>query len=349
LTIAIIGTGWGARIQVPAFRAAGLDVSVLAGSSAEKTSRIAGELGVPNAVSDWRDVLNRADIRVVSIVTPPHLHAEMAIAALEAGKHVLCEKPTALNAEQARRMLDAANAHPNQFALIDHELRFLPSLVRMRELVAQGAIGTVNYVFGTIMGSSRSDAKRAWNWWSDEASGGGLLGAVGSHQMDIVRFALNAEVTSVSANLHVFVSPRPDGEQMRPVTADDYYSLCLTYSNGALVTLEAAVTLRVDEPNAVTLHGTDGSLRWQDGELLHAEPGSAFKNITPADTVDVPASLNGAFPKGTVYIGHAIRAYLEGNPSALDAGATFTDGLRIQMALDAARQSNAQNNVRIAL
>ncbi|KPV48757.1 oxidoreductase, partial [Kouleothrix aurantiaca] len=130
--IAIIGTGWGARVQVPAFRSAGLEVVALAGSDAAKTERIAGELGVASSTGEWRELLARPDADVVSIVTPPDLHHEITLAMLEAGKHVLCEKPTARDAAEAEEMLAAAQARPRQPALIHHELRFLPALIRPR-------------------------------------------------------------------------------------------------------------------------------------------------------------------------------------------------------------------------
>src|SRR5450759_1608302 len=105
-TVAIIGRGWGTRVQVPAFREAGLDVVKVAGRS------------------DWRDVINSPDIDLVTIVMPPATHLEMASAALEAGKHVVSEKPTAMNAGEAEELLAIARRHPSQIAIIDHELRF---------------------------------------------------------------------------------------------------------------------------------------------------------------------------------------------------------------------------------
>src|SRR5438067_7107186 len=109
--VGIIGRGWGERSQAPNFREAGLDVVAIAGRD------------------NWRSVIDRDDVDLVSIVMPPSLHLEMATAALERGKHVVCEKPTALNASEAQRLVEAAQKRPNQIAIIDHELRFLPSFI----------------------------------------------------------------------------------------------------------------------------------------------------------------------------------------------------------------------------
>jgi predicted dehydrogenase len=119
-------------VQAPAFRAAGLAVTALAGSQLAKTAQIAAELGVAWHTADWRALLARPDVTLVSIVTLPSLHRELAIAAPEAGKHVLREKPTALNAGEAEAMLAASPARPELLALIDHELRFLLAMHHAR-------------------------------------------------------------------------------------------------------------------------------------------------------------------------------------------------------------------------
>src|SRR5206468_2727107 len=104
--IGIIGTGWGARSQVPNFREAGLEVVAIAGSHRNKTKRVAEELGV-EAVDDWKALIARGDVDLVSVVTPPSEHLAMSIAALDAGKHLICEKPTALNAAEVQKLVDA--------------------------------------------------------------------------------------------------------------------------------------------------------------------------------------------------------------------------------------------------
>src|SRR5258708_2828163 len=130
--IGIVGTGWGARVQVPAFREAGLDVVAIAGHDSEKTRQTARELDL-TPFDDWHTLI-ASDVDLVTIVTPPSEHLAMATAALDAGKHVLCEKPTALNTFEAEQLVAAAAKQPSQLALIDHELRFLPSFRTARSL-----------------------------------------------------------------------------------------------------------------------------------------------------------------------------------------------------------------------
>jgi predicted dehydrogenase len=156
--VGIVGTGWGARVQVPTFREAGLEVTAIAGFHRNKTRELAAELKL-RAHDDWREVVSSPDVDLVSIVTPPSEHREMAIAALEAGKHVLCEKPTALNALEAEQMLAASRRFPSQLALIDHELRFLPAWREARARLPE--LGSVRYVEGRYSSPARGDRNRA--------------------------------------------------------------------------------------------------------------------------------------------------------------------------------------------
>src|SRR5437016_2327030 len=133
--VGIIGTGWGARVQVPAFREAGLEVVAIAGHNPERTRRAADEHQIA-PFDDWRALI-ASNVDLVTIVTPPSEHLQMARAALDAGKHVLCEKPTALNVAEAEQLVAAARDHPDQISLIDHELRFLPSFRVARERIGE--------------------------------------------------------------------------------------------------------------------------------------------------------------------------------------------------------------------
>ncbi|MFZ2492765.1 MAG: Gfo/Idh/MocA family oxidoreductase, partial [Thermoanaerobaculia bacterium] len=139
--IGIIGTGWGARVQVPAFREAGLEVIGIAGHDRERTRRTAGDLGV-EPFDAWRDLV-AADVDLISVVTPPSEHLEMTIRALESGRHVINEKPTAMSAAEAEMLVAAAARHPERIALLDHELRFLPAWLEARRLVEE--LGPVRY------------------------------------------------------------------------------------------------------------------------------------------------------------------------------------------------------------
>jgi predicted dehydrogenase len=347
--IGVIGTGWGARVQVPMFRDAGLEVVGIAGHSLEKTEQTAAELGV-RAIADWRDLI-ALDIDLVTIVTPPSEHLEMASAALGAGKHVICEKPTALNAAEAERLAVAARSAPGRIAIIDHELRFLPSWREARRRVPD--LG-VRYLEVRYASPGRGDRLREWTWWSDAASGGGIWGAVGSHFVDAVRYLIG-DVESVQALLSTIIRERPatnarsfgeesTGRHLRKVTSDDFTVVDLRLKNGVLATMSFSVVASgPDEPTTMTIHGEGGALRLVGEELLFAERGHAFARVAGGDVAKRPGnSSGGAFASGTHYLGLALKAALdEGDHEALSPAATFEDGLAQQRVLDAARRSNA--------
>jgi predicted dehydrogenase len=338
--IGIIGTGWGARSQVPNFREAGLEVVAIAGSHRNKTKRVAEELGV-EAVDEWRDLVTRGDIDVVSVVTPPSEHVTMSVAALDAGKHLICEKPTAVNATEAQKLVDAGLRNPGRVAIIDHELRFLPAFRAARERI--GELGPIRYAEARYASPSRGDRSREWNWWSDAARGGGVWGAVGSHFVDALRY-FRMEIEAVQATLHTFIDERPFGDATRKVTADDFAAVTLRLRGGALAAMTfSAVTSGPDESSVLTIHGENGAMRLISEDLLIAMRGEPFTRAEGGPAAKRAGnSFGGAFGTGTFYLGRALRAALDdGSPSALAPAASLQDGLAQQRVLDAARRSSA--------
>jgi predicted dehydrogenase len=346
--IGIIGRGWGARVQEPAFAEAGLEVVAVVGRDG------------------WRELIARDDVDLVSVVMPPSMHLEIATAALRAGKHVLCEKPTALNAGEAEQLLAAANEHADRIALIDHELRFLPSFRAARERIAE--IGAVRYADVRYASPSRGDRSRAWNWWSDAAQGGGIWGAVGSHFVDTLRY-LGLQIEAAQATMMTLIDERPFEGGTRRVTSDDYAAVNLRLSGPrssrpldpprpaapgrrstsgrdvraplATMTL-SAVASGPDEPTTITIHGEEGAMRLVGEELLIAQRGEPFTRAA-GGAMDGRRgnSAGGAFGSGTLHLGRALRAALDdGDRQALAPAATFEDGLAQQRVLDAARASH---------
>jgi predicted dehydrogenase len=342
--IGIIGTGWGARVQVPAFREGGLDVVAIAGHNAERTRKIAGELDV-EPFDDWRSLI-ASNVDLVTIVTPPSEHLQMATSALDAGKHVLCEKPTALNASEAEQLVAAGKMHPDQIALIDHELRFLPSFRAARERIAD--LGGIRYAEVRYASPGRGDRTRAWNWWSDANQGGGIWGAVGSHFIDTLRF-LGMEIEAVQATLRTIIEERPFENGTRRVTSDDFADVALRLNNGVTNGAIASMTFSAvasgpDEPTTLTIHGEEGAMRLVSEDLLMAMRGEPFTGATKGSRSDRRGnSAGGAFGTGTYLLGRALKAAVDdGDRTALADAATFEDGLKQQRVLDAARESNAQ-------
>src|SRR5581483_11861240 len=346
--VAIVGTGRGTRVQVPTFRPAGLETVGLWARSKEKGARVAAVLSIPICTTVCRPLLDNSEIDLISITTPPSTHAEMAIAALEAGKHVLCEKPTALNAAQAEEMLSAAGQHPKQLALIDHQLRFLPYYQKMRALIKEGYVGKVLYVEGLSIEDGMLNPKIHWHWWHNVQEGGGRLGAVGSHLIDLTTWLVAQPVRAVEATLRTFVSKRKDGAGItREVTSDDFFDLHLNFSDDAEGFLRGSDVTAGKAVHSILVAGSDGSLHWQAGELEgYRSETKKLESLAVHENIQIPQGLHPTqWVKGSVYLGRALRDVLEhGNLTALAPAATFTDGLNVQRALDAARQSSVEHN-----
>src|SRR6266478_818 len=235
IRIGIIGAGFARTTQIPGFKAcAGAQIVAIASAHRERAAEVAREFAIDHVEDDWRALVARDDVDLVSIVTPVVTHCEMALAAFAHGKAVLCEKPMAMNADEARRMADAAR-DAGVLALIDHELRFLPGRLKMRELLQRGEIGKVKHASIIFRADSRADPNRPWNWWSDKTQGGGALGAIGSHLIDAFRWLLDAEVSEISCDLATHVRERKDHDgKLRTVTTDDEANMLLRFVDGEL-------------------------------------------------------------------------------------------------------------------
>lgn len=336
--IGIVGTGWADRVQIPALQHAGLPVAAVAGRRRERAEQVARAHDVPDAYDDWQALLER-DLELIVVSTPPALHADITVAALAAGKHVVCEKPLAMNVAEAERMVRAAEAAPHRLALVDHELRFTPVRRKARELYQQGAVGRLLTVTARVASSERIDPDQPWNWWSDAAQGGGVLGAIGSHVLDGIRWLTGEEIEVRGATLGRAFPRRRDAEGVeREVTSDDVASLSLRVGGavGTVLVHQVAHDAPVD---LLTLRGTRGTLVVDRSlRLLYGKEGGALKEYRAALPALVPNRFRSSgYAAGTVLFADALARALEGDEEALQPAATLRDGLEVQRVLDAAR------------
>jgi predicted dehydrogenase len=346
--IGIIGAGFAQTTQIPGFRNC-RDAQVVAIASArrEHAEEVARESGIPHVESDWQSLVARDDVDLVSIVTPVVTHSEMTLAALDHGKAVLCEKPMAMDAEEARRMADRARDR-GLLALIDHELRFLPGRLKMREMVRRGELGKIKHAGVIFRSDSRADPNRPWNWWSDKKQGGGALGAIASHIVDGFRWLLTTEVDEVICNLATHIRERKDHEgQVRAVTTDDEANLLLRFSDSELTdaaTGNVSISMVEAGPplHRFEVFGERGALRVEgDGELWQSNVGDGVWTKVEVDHGELARGMsdNGWARGFTVFSQQIVEALLEGRTS-VEGAATFEDGYRTQLVLDAARRSN---------
>jgi predicted dehydrogenase len=341
--VAIIGTGWAERVQIPAFAAAGLEVVGIAGRSREKMQRVASEHGIPFVTTDWHELLER-ECDLVSVTSPPALHFEQAIAVLASGKHLLCEKPLALNHAQAQAMLAEAQKHPEQLALVDHELRFTPARRKAKELLDARAIGRILVVTARVTSNMRMDPATPWNWWSDVNEGGGILGAIGSHVFDGIRWLLEEHTGPIvphGAALGVVHPERTtiDGDRRR-VSADDIASV--SFRMGDAVGTAIIHGAALDEPvDLLTIRGTEGTLVIDKSLRLYVnkDQGPLKEYVTHLPGIVPNRFRSSPYASGTVLLAQALADALERDaPQALRVAATLQDGVRVQALLDDIRR-----------
>ena len=194
---------------------------VLVGRDPAAVKEAADAYGWAETATDWTEVVERDDIDIVDICTPGHLHADLAIAALAAGKHVLVEKPLANTVAESEAMVAAA-ASASGRSMIGFNYRRVPALALARQLIADGRIGTVRQVRAAYLQDWLADEASPMTWrLRRESAGSGALGDLGSHVVDQVQHLLGESVVSARGHLRTFVSER-DGEHGRePVTVDD--------------------------------------------------------------------------------------------------------------------------------
>jgi predicted dehydrogenase len=350
LRVAVIGAGFGTRLVIPGLRAVGSEVAALVGQSAARAAEAAKLLGIPHSypAAQLDEALALPGLDLAFVASPPVAHCEQTVRALERGLHVVCEKPTAMNAREAMLMLETAK-RAGRLALIDHELRFSPVRRRFRDLVREGFLGRVLHADLTIQGEFRLDPTRPWTWWSDAAQGGGFLGALGSHAIDAVRFTLG-EVEAAWGRLRTLVRERPDpaGGGARPVTADDYALFWLEMEADFTVACSLSAVARAPRDEwRFAAHGRAGSLLLDQGERLwgRREGESEFRDLTPP-AGEAPAELAATGLRDTPWnraflrFAAALRDTLRSGRTSLPDAASFEDGLRVQQIMDAIRESS---------
>ena len=346
--VAVIGTGFGTLTHLRALRAAGLDVPVLVGRDPEKTAARAERFGVPFASTSIDEALARPDVDAVTIATPPHTHAELALAAIAAGKHVLCEKPFARDAAQART-LHAAAEQAGIVHLLGCEFRYGSAQALVDRLVAEGAVGEPRLAtFLLHIPLLAGAGAEVPAWWSEASEGGGWLGAQGSHVIDQVRTTLG-EISGVSGTLLNLAQ--------HGWTAEDTFSVRFRTESGCDGLMQSSAADRGPLLMTTRIAGTRGTV-WAEGDKVRLADESGTRSVAiPDDLVTAASEPPPADLLVTAYdLLHAtgidmgpytrlfdtFRCLIEGAPiDDRPAPATFADGVAAMRVMDAIRASAA--------
>ena len=375
----MIGTGFMGTAHSQAWRVAprffdlplAPEMSVIVGRDAARTQAAAGKLGWAEASADWRDVVARDGIDLIDICSPGDSHAEIAIAALTAGKHVLCEKPLANTVGEAREMAEAARsaAERGVRSMIGFSYRRVPALSFVRQLVRSGRIGEVRQARAAYLQDWLVDENGPMTWRLDKKlAGSGSLGDIGAHAVDAVQFITGQAVEQVSGYLRTFVTERPllgetiglsgtaSSERGR-VTVDDAAWFTGLLSGGAVASFEAT-RYAAGRKNGlkIEIFGSRGSvvfdlekmneLEFYDGADDAGEQG--FRRIFVTEPEHPYAAAWWPTGHGLGYehsFSHQVRDLVFDIAEGRQPEPSFDDGLQVQQVLHAVERSSAANGI----
>ncbi|MFF7934391.1 Gfo/Idh/MocA family oxidoreductase [Streptomyces sp. NPDC007940] len=347
-------------------------MAAIAGRDAHGVRAAADKHGWAATETDWRALIARDDVQLVDICTPGDSHAEIAIAALEAGKHVLCEKPLANSVAEAEAMVTAAEAARarGQLAMVGFNYRRVPALAFARRLIADRRLGTLRHVRVSYLQDWLVDPEFPLTWrLQREHAGSGVLGDLGAHIIDLAQYLAGEVLVGVSAQMETFVKERPrldgassgltasGGVERGPVTVDDAAVFTGRLASGALATFEAT-RMASGRKNALRLeiNGEFGSLAF-DLERLnelsfhdHREPAATagFRRILVTEP-DHPY-LDAWWPPGHglgyehTFV-HQARDLVHAIAEGRRPEPSFADGLQVQRVLAAVEESAEKNSV----
>jgi predicted dehydrogenase len=341
-------------------------MTVVCGRDSARVAEAADRLGWAEAETDWRRLIERDDIDLIDICTPGDTHAEIAIAALDAGKHVLCEKPLANTVAEAESMVEAAEraAARGVRAMVGFTYRRVPAIALAQRLVAEGRIGDIRHVRAQYLQDWIADAEAPLSWRLDkEKAGSGALGDIGAHIIDLTQFITGNRLREVSGQLETFVKERPiaaehaglsgtASTERGPVTVDDAAVFLGRFTGGAVGVFEAT-RFATGRKNAIRieLNGSLGSLAFdfEDMNVLHffdaTEPAESagFRRILVTEPEHPYAGSWWPPGHGLGYehgFTHQVVDLVRAIGDGTDPRPTFADGLQVQRVLAAVEASS---------
>ncbi len=341
-------------------------MTAVAGRDEARVKAAAARLGWDSTETSWQSLIERDDIDLVDVCTPGDTHAEIVIAALEAGKHVLCEKPLANTVEEAEAMNRAAEkaALSGVRSMVGFTYRRVPAIALARRLVADGRIGTLHHVRAQYLQDWIVDPEAPLSWRLDkDKAGSGALGDIGAHIIDLAQFITGESISRVSGRLRTIVDERPlpsehsglsgkAGTGTGKVTVDDAAMFLAELSGGALGVFEAT-RFANGRKNAIRIevNGSRGSLAFdfEDMNLLHFFDGTedagtaGFRRIMV--TEEQHPYVGAWWPPGHI-IGyehsfiHQAVDLVRDIAAGTDPTPSFADGLQVQRVLAAVETSS---------
>lgn len=348
LGVAVVGTGYGQKVHIPGFQAyPRTKVVAVYHRDLEQAQAIAQSHNIPHACNQISDILDLPEVEAVSIATPPFCHYEMAKAVLQAGKHLLLEKPTALNASQAKELYQLALAK-EVVAALDFEFRLVPGWQLFAELLSQGYVGSKRLIRIDWLGSSRANAERPWNWYSRKDQGGGALGSLGSHAFDYIHW-LFGSVRRLNAHLSTAIHQRPDpmtGE-LKPVDSDDTCMIMLELIDRTPCLVSISSVVHAHRTHWLEVYGDQGTLilgSENQKDYIHGFRVWSSQPGKPLSEIEIPNRL--LFPKNyadgriSAFI-RVVEQWVQGIERKEALIPSLSEGVYSQLLMDLSHHSNA--------
>jgi predicted dehydrogenase len=348
--VAVVGTGFGQKVHIPGFQAhSRTEVVAVYHRELDKAKKIADSYNIPHACNAIAEIVALPEVQAVSISTPPFLHYEMAKAALEAGKHILIEKPTTLNVEEAKELYQLAQ-QKGVIATVDFEFRFVPAWQLLAELLSENYVGSKRLIRIDWLGSSRADASRPWNWYSCKDQGGGALGSLGSHAFDYI-YWLFGKVRRLNAHFTTVIPQRKDPAtgELKVVETDDTCMLMLELADGTPCQISISAVVHAPRPHWVEVYGDKATLvlgSENQKDYIHgfrvwsSQPGKSLVEL------EIPNRL--IFPKNyadgriSAFI-RVIDKWVEGIDRGEEIIPSLREGIYSQLLMDLSHESNAKS------
>ncbi len=347
INVAIVGTGFGQKVHIPGFQAhPRTQIVAVYHRDRAKAVAIAEKYSIPHACQTVADLVALPNVQGVSISTPPFLHYEQAMTVLNAGKHLLLEKPTTLSAREATALQQLAIAQ-GAIANLNFEFRCIPAWQRLAELLSDGYVGKLRLIKVDWLVSSRADASRPWNWYARKDQGGGALGAIGSHAFDYIAW-LFGPVKQLCARLSVSIPERPDPEsgQLKPVDADDIGTILLELADGTPCQVCLSAATYQGRGHWVEVYGDRGTLvlgSSNQKDYVHGFKLWGSQQGDPLQELVIPARLGfpETFSDGRIapFI-RIIDRWVQGIDTGHAIAPSLQEGVYSQQLMDLAHQSS---------
>jgi len=348
--IGIIGTSWAAKSPIPTFKTyKGIEITAICSGNIKNADSCAKEFNIPYVEKNYKTLCARDDLDIIYIGSPVHLHSKMVLEAAQSKKHIICEKPLALNVDEGEKMLSAVKKY-KVANITAFTMRHFNSHQLVKKLIANGKIGDPIHVsINDFRGIPHSNVIPEYRWWFNKNQGGGILGAMGSHFIDLTRYMLD-DFSSVFGQLKSINKYAAHKNTRKKITSDDLFTINGTLVNNATISINCSVSTntRLGSNRQIQIFGTKGSLLIDGDELSPAGAKVLFSSSSSPimKEINIPqikmsrAAKNSTVPR----FGLMIDKLIEGIKGK-ELSPNINDGLVCQKVIDAVQLANISGKI----